>query len=533
MKVSSFFCANRYSILVSSINKVKDGCQPHYDEIPGYLTQLFGEDYMEDIEAFDHSEAFYTEPTIQCVGIPTGKTKKTSKNNNNLVQTTLRFAGSVRDSSSQHELIETQHAHNDVEDIAQPESQLVEQVKTPQPESQLVEQVKTPQPESQLVEPEEKVQEPNQHEHAEGLHVSKEHEEVAQRESQLVEQVISLEEEVLQPESQLVEPEEKVQEPNQHEHEPAEGLHVSKDHEEVPQPGDQHDEDDFGEYDQLARFVNRIASFVPIDKKTSQPIDKSPASSESLQISPSRHDESNASSSMAVTLAESMPVESVESPLDGATEEQLKYIMCISSDTLDGILGSQVDGECQYVLQFKNKKLIGQHVYFRIGGQYRTTRRVVAMATVTSIDMATSASELRALLFDKFSDEHRKKMWMKSFDNHCEKVWVWHFSNVVRLTKTFMPENFTFKGNMQLFAPSSLVTTEQQMDVSMCLGSTAEYFIGRLSSDDKQLLQEAMLKLDGSVIRVGTSCSGTDICVPVVVKTLEVLSKMFKAAQRQ
>ena len=521
-EIKFFFCANRYSILVSVINKVKDGCQPHYDEIPGYLTQLFGEDYMEDIEAFDHSEAFYTEPTIQCVAIPTGKTKKTSKNNNNLVQTTLRFAGSVRDSSSQHELIETQHAHNDVEDIAQPESQLVEQVKTPQPESQ-------------LVEPEEKVQEPNQHEHAEGLHVSKDHEEVAQRESQLVEQVKTLEEEVLQPESQLVEPEEKVQEPNQHEHEPAEGLHVSKDHEEVPQPGDQHDEDDSCEYDQLARFVNRIASFVPKKKsnETSQPIDKSPASSESLQISPSRHDESNASSSMAVTSAESMPVEPVESPLDGTTEEQLKYIMCISSDTLDGILGSQVDGECQYVLQFKNKKLIGQQVYFRIGGQYRTTRRIVAMATVTSIDMATSASELRALLFDKFSDEHRKKMWMKSFDNHCEKVWVWNFSNVVRLTKTFMPENFTFKGNMQLFAPSSLVTTEHQMDVSMCLGSTAEYFIGRLSSDDKQLLQEAMLKLDGSVIRVGTTCSGTDICVPVVVKTLEVLSKMFKAAQRQ
>ena len=520
MKLSSFFCANRYCIFVSLINKVKDGCQPHYDKIPGYLTQLFGEDYMEDMEAFDHSEPFYTEPTIQCVTIPTGNTKKTSKNNNSFVQTTLRFAGSVRDSSSQHETIDHQHAHNDVEDVAQPESQLVEQ--------------EVPQQESQLVEPEENVQEPNQHEHPEGLHVSKEHGEVAQPESQLVEQVKTLEEEVAQPGSQLVEqvktPEEEVAQP---ESQLVEQVKTSE--EEVAQPEDQHDKGDSFEYNQLARLVEQIFNFVPTKKsnETSQPIEKSPASSESLQSSPSRHDESNASSSMAVTSAESMPVESVQSQLDGTTEEQLKYIMCISSDTLDGILGSQVDGECQYVLQFKNKKLIGQQVYFRIGGQYRTTRRVVAMATVTSIDMATSASELRALLCDKFSDEHRKKMWMKSFDNHCERVWVWNFSNVVRLTKTFMPENFTFKGNMQLFAPSSLVTTEHQMDVSMCLGSTAEYFIGRLSSEDKQLLQEAMLKLDGSVIRVGTSCSGTDICVPVVVKTLEVLSKMFKAAQRQ
>lgn len=62
----------------------------------------------------------------------------------------------------------------------------------------------------------------------------------------------------------------------------------------------------------------------------------------------------------------------------------------------------------------------------------------------------------------------------------------------------------------------------------MRLQSTAAYFMRRLCESDYRLLQQTMLHLDKSIIRVGTTCSGSDLCLNVVRETFSCLSQHFQ-----
>lgn len=64
----------------------------------------------------------------------------------------------------------------------------------------------------------------------------------------------------------------------------------------------------------------------------------------------------------------------------------------------------------------------------------------------------------------------------------------------------------------------------------MNLKSTATFFLNRLCEDDKKKLLENVKALDGNTIKLGSTCSGTDIIVPVFRRTLDAINEMFGAA---
>ena len=61
----------------------------------------------------------------------------------------------------------------------------------------------------------------------------------------------------------------------------------------------------------------------------------------------------------------------------------------------------------------------------------------------------------------------------------------------------------------------------------LSLQSTAEYFVNKLSAADSRKLQSTMRSLNGKTIKVGSTCSGTDVIIPVVKWTFHTLSRMF------
>ena len=63
---------------------------------------------------------------------------------------------------------------------------------------------------------------------------------------------------------------------------------------------------------------------------------------------------------------------------------------------------------------------------------------------------------------------------------------------------------------------------------SLTLKSSAQYFVGRLSPRDRRLLQENLQQLDGKQVTFGSTCSGTDVSVPVIKHTLSELCKIFQ-----
>ena len=64
----------------------------------------------------------------------------------------------------------------------------------------------------------------------------------------------------------------------------------------------------------------------------------------------------------------------------------------------------------------------------------------------------------------------------------------------------------------------------------MCYESTCEWFVNSLCPDDFQRLSDTVRHLHGCRLKVGTTCSGTDIAIPVIKGTMSYLSRRFKAS---
>ena len=83
------------------------------------------------------------------------------------------------------------------------------------------------------------------------------------------------------------------------------------------------------------------------------------------------------------------------------------------------------------------------------------------------------------------------------------------------------------KGRFTYVSSSHLVPVSVGIP-EMSMASTAEYFVGRLSAADKDELATTLRSLDGKVITIGSTCSGTDLIIPVMKHTFATLSEMFR-----
>lgn len=63
----------------------------------------------------------------------------------------------------------------------------------------------------------------------------------------------------------------------------------------------------------------------------------------------------------------------------------------------------------------------------------------------------------------------------------------------------------------------------------MNLKSTAAFFLNRLCENDRKKLLENIKALDGKTIKLGSTCSGTDVIVPVFHQTFAAINEMFGA----
>ena len=77
---------------------------------------------------------------------------------------------------------------------------------------------------------------------------------------------------------------------------------------------------------------------------------------------------------------------------------------------------------------------------------------------------------------------------------------------------------------------SQLVNDDGEIP-EMRLGSTAGFFVRRLSEADTALLRTTLQHLDGKTITMGSTCSGTDVIVPVVEHTFAALNQIFGASR--
>lgn len=81
--------------------------------------------------------------------------------------------------------------------------------------------------------------------------------------------------------------------------------------------------------------------------------------------------------------------------------------------------------------------------------------------------------------------------------------------------------------------PMDIKPTNQCHIPSLGLESTADFFVDRLTSREQGMLEATLKTLDGKCIRLGSTCSGTDVIKPVMECTFRALNKRFNVPLEQ
>ena len=85
-----------------------------------------------------------------------------------------------------------------------------------------------------------------------------------------------------------------------------------------------------------------------------------------------------------------------------------------------------------------------------------------------------------------------------------------------------------FRGRSSWVKLGELARYQDQDVPGLDLQETCKFFVNRLSSQDRQKLGERLQSLDGCEVVIGSTCSGTDICVSIMQATMQKLSQMFE-----
>jgi len=106
-------------------------------------------------------------------------------------------------------------------------------------------------------------------------------------------------------------------------------------------------------------------------------------------------------------------------------------------------------------------------------------------------------------------------------------LYEWTFTGMQPFSVHMRLQGPVGKGRFTYVSSSHLVPVSVGIP-EMSMASTAEYFVGRLSAADKDELATTLRSLDGKVITIGSTCSGTDLIIPVMKHTFATLSEMFR-----
>lgn len=113
-----------------------------------------------------------------------------------------------------------------------------------------------------------------------------------------------------------------------------------------------------------------------------------------------------------------------------------------------------------------------------------------------------------------------------------KKVYEWILSNLDMSPHgvVSMPSRGRAK-HVQLASVEESSGGEQPTAPSMDLRSTARFFLERMSAPDRKELATTLHRLDGCTLRVGSTCSGTDVCANVFRHTFAALCLLHNVSQ--
>ena len=151
--------------------------------------------------------------------------------------------------------------------------------------------------------------------------------------------------------------------------------------------------------------------------------------------------------------------------------------------------------------------------------------KVIATAHVSCIDSIESPRDLRAHQAFQDATAEQRDSWRTFVAQKKKKLHVWNFYGLQRLDVPLeLPPS---RGRSMWISLHDLRPFVDKAIPGMDLHETCDFFIKRLSDFDSNKLGERIRALDGKTITIGSTCSGTDICVSVMKATMAKLNEVF------
>ena len=150
--------------------------------------------------------------------------------------------------------------------------------------------------------------------------------------------------------------------------------------------------------------------------------------------------------------------------------------------------------------------------------------KVVAIAKLAHIQVIENFADLRNCPEFRRATNAQKQAFRNRVVNK-KKIFNWVLHDVCKLEKPLQTPVSRGRAlwvditKLKFHVPIPLPEPD--------LKDTCEYFVNRLSDRDRASLKERLQALDGRTISFGSTCSGTDICVPIMKCTFQKLNEMF------
>ena len=123
-----------------------------------------------------------------------------------------------------------------------------------------------------------------------------------------------------------------------------------------------------------------------------------------------------------------------------------------------------------------------------------------------------------------------KKLWYSKRKQHPDcKIYVWMVEDISRVeAKAIRFTNNKFRNRHFECRKQCLLRGSKLSIPKPSLYATSEFFLRMLRSRAYGMVQKAAQNLDGKTLKIGTACSGSDICVVAVQAMLEAINKEFQ-----
>ena len=288
-------------------------------------------------------------------------------------------------------------------------------------------------------------------------------------------------------------------------------------------------------YDKIKYVVEKIQSFKPDPDRISNVQDDFSDSEEHSQDEANdEYDEANdeASSEAADKANDQTHDEAHEQSASAAKANNSKTcddnadsvpVIRLSEQDINKVF-SDLDKSHEIFMLWTNKNITGK-VYVTAW----KSANIVGTVYIHRQKIVKTFADLRGCECFKDASREIRELWKNRLLKEEKRLYVWEIKGIEKLEH---PKRVIGHEKKRFFNVilQKMISFEHRDAPAMTLESSAKYFLDNLSTDDLQRLESTMKHLDQCTIRVGTTCSGTDIAVSMIRSTFSVLSKHFGAS---